>query len=218
MKSRRNLCYIGIFLGGISLGFIALSIGNKVQSACDRPTSIAGQICQGKIPKQISEDTWAQIGAIAYEKAAQFMRSNNGVARRLDEDQKRYLRPHFGDLVDRVSIVYEAQLMDEWVAASFRINVGHSNAQVYGDRIYLKQPYKPDDLEQIILLAHELVHVRQYEQFGGLDRFGYHYFREYKLADESYRDNKMEQEAFEFEEEFARWLMRERWRSRYYWE
>ena len=162
-----------------------------------------------KVPKNLSEKAWGEVGAVAYKGASQFMAKNNGWGRGLDDLQKRYLRPHFGDLVDRVEVVYGATLMDEWVAASLRIDVGKSNAQVYGHKIYVTAPYKPGDVKQLILLAHEIVHVKQYEELGGIDKFGYNYFKEYKRAGQNYRHNKMEREAFAFETKFARWLSEE---------
>jgi Domain of unknown function (DUF4157) len=210
MTALRKLTgYFGAFLGCVSLGLIAAPIVIEVTQFCDYPYSIIGQLCQGKVPKQVPDDVWGNVGAVAYQTAAQIMANNNSVAQELDWEQKEYLRSHFGDLVDRVEVVYDAKLMEEWVAASLRIELGHSNAQVYGNRIYIKESYKPGDFDQLVLLAHELVHVRQYEEFGGLEQFGYRYFKEYKRANQVYQDNRLEQEAFEFEKEFAEWLWQE---------
>jgi hypothetical protein len=172
-------------------------------------SQIIAQMGKEKVPKNLSEKAWGEVGAVAYKGASQFMAKNNGWGRGLDDFQKQYLRPHFGDLVDRVEVVYGATLMDEWVAASLRIDVGKSNAQVYGQKIYVTAPYKQGDVKQLILLAHELVHVQQYEELGGIDKFGYNYFKEYKRAGQNYRRNKMEREAFTFETKFARWLSEE---------
>ncbi|WP_232731624.1 DUF4157 domain-containing protein [Kamptonema formosum] len=172
-------------------------------------SQILAQMGKEKVPKNLSEKAWGEVGAVAYRGASQFMGKNNGWGRGLDDLQKRYLRPHFGDLVDRVEVVYGATLMDEWVAASLRIDVGKSNAQVYGHKIYVTAPYKPGDVKQLILLSHELVHVQQYEELGGIDKFGYQYFKEYKRAGQNYRRNKMERDAFVFEAKFARWLSEE---------
>ncbi len=164
---------------------------------------------QAKIPKKFSEAAWGKVGEGAYQAAAQVMASNNASGQPLDEMQKHYLRPHFGNLVDRVTVVYNAKLMDELVAASFRIDVGKSNAQVYGNKIYISAGYKPGDVQQLILLAHEMIHVKQYQELGSIDKFGYTYFKEYKRSGQRYRTNKMEQEAFDFERKFAKWLYKE---------
>ncbi|MDY6936419.1 MAG: DUF4157 domain-containing protein [Cyanobacteriota bacterium] len=212
--SHKIIGSLGALLGCISLGLIVAPLIYQATEFCDYPSTFTGQLCRGRVPQQVPESAWAKAGAVGYQTSAQILEAHNGLSQPLDETQKRYLRPHFGDLVDRVSIIYNAQLMDEWVAASFRIDVGQSNAQVYGNRIYIRDPYKPDDTDQLILLAHELVHVRQYEQFGSLEQFGYRYFKEYKRAGQVYKDNPLEQEAFEFERQFARWLEREKGQER----
>lgn len=164
-----------------------------------------------KVPKKFSESAWGNVGAGGYQAAAQWMAANNTKSRKLDDWQKYYLRPHFGDLVDRVEVIYNSTLPDEWVAASFRVDLSKSNAQVYGNKIYISGPYKPRDDRQLILLAHELVHVRQYEELGSLDKFGYQYFKEYERAGQVYRNNRMEKEAFTFERQFALWLIQQRY-------
>lgn len=207
--ARKLIGYLGAFLGCISLGLIGAPFAIQFTRLCDYPNTITGQICRGRVPQQVPENAWGNAGAVAYQTAAQLMAKQNGAPQELDEIQKYFLRPHFGDLVDRVQVVYNAQLVDDWIAASFRINVGHSNAQVYGNRIYIKEAYKAEDVNQLVLLAHELVHVRQYEELGTLEKFGYQYFQEYKRADQSYKGNVFEQEAFEFEDEFETWLKEE---------
>lgn len=153
-----------------------------------------------------AENQWGNAGGAGYPAAAQWMRANNGSSQGLDETQKRYLRPHFGNLVDRVAVVYNANLMDEWSALGYRINLGESAAQTYCERIYVDDPYKSGDFSQIELLAHELTHSKQCEQLGGAGKFGYHYFREYKRAGQTYENNRLEREAFDFEKQFAGWL------------
>lgn len=126
----------------------------------------------------------------------------------LDETQKRYLRPYFGGLVDHIVVIYNAKLMDEWVHAGFKteIGLGDSTAQTYCERIYIDDKYKSIDSAQLTLLAHELIHSKQCEQFGGGGEFGYYYFREFKRAGQSYEDNKLERNANNFEIQFAGWL------------
>lgn len=207
--ARQLIGYLSAFLGCISLGLIGAPFAIQATRLCEHPSSITGQICRGKVPEEVPEATWANAGAVAYQTAAKLMAKQNAAPVELDEIQKYFLRPHFGDMVDRVQVVYNSQLVDDWIAASFRINVGHSNAQVYGNRIYIKEPYKAADIDQLVLLAHELVHVQQYEQLGGLEQFGAEYFQAYKRADQTYKKNVFEQEAFAFEAEFRTWLMEE---------
>jgi hypothetical protein len=152
------------------------------------------------------EEAWGQAGAVAYEAAAKTMLVRNARGKRnLDIFQKRYLRDNFNDQIGRVSIVYDAQLMDRWVIGSMSIHLGtvDSTAQTYCDRVYIRASYKPKDIEQLIVLSHEMVHVRQCRQLGGMKKFGYIYFREYKRANQKYEKNKLEREAFIFQKKFA---------------
>lgn len=207
--ARQFIGYLSAFLGCISLGLIGAPLAIQFTRLCEHPSTITGQICRGRVPEEVPETTWANAGAVAYQTAAKLMAQQNGAPQELDEIQKYFLRPHFGDLVDRVQVIYNSQLVDDWIAASFRIKVGHSNAQVYGNRIYIKGGYKAADIDQLILLAHELVHVQQYEELGTLEKFGSEYFQEYKRGGQLYKKNVFEQEAFAFEAEFRRWLKEE---------
>lgn len=210
MQTSRKINFVGACLGLVTFGLgVYNPLDNQNSYTCPAVETIGGQLCRGQVPQPLSEHAWAQVGAVAYQAAAQLMISNNGEPESLDDTQKKYLRPYFGDLVDRVEVIYNATLMEDWVAASFKINVGESNAQVYGHKIYIKKPYKEGDLEQLVLLAHELIHCKQYEELGSLGKFGYHYFKEYKRAGESYKGNKFEQEAFAFEAEFGKKVAKE---------
>ena len=159
--------------------------------------------------REAVEEAWGIAGRAGYSAAARWMEANNGRSQALDATQKQYLRPWFEGLVDRVAVVYNANLMDEWSAGGYRINVGNSH-QTYCNRIYIDDPYQTGDLqqvfEQLVVLAHELVHSRQCESIGGESNFGYHYFREFKRAGQSYRNNIMEQEAYELEASYRTWL------------
>jgi hypothetical protein len=153
-----------------------------------------------------AENRWGDAGGAGYPAAAQWMRANNGGSQGLDENQKNYLRPHFGGLVDQVVVIYNANLMDEWSALGMRVDVDDSAAQTYCNRIYVDDPYQLNDNNQLVLLAHELTHSKQCQQLGGEGKFGYHYFREYKRANQNYENNKLEKEAFDFENYFAGWF------------
>jgi hypothetical protein len=54
------------------------------------------------------------------------------------------------------------------------------------------------------IIAHEMVHVRQCVQNGGLDQFGYQYFVEYKRAKQKYENNLMEREAYALQNKFVK--------------
>ncbi|TAN99288.1 MAG: DUF4157 domain-containing protein, partial [Phormidium sp. SL48-SHIP] len=165
-----------------------------------------GQLCHGNVPESLPQPALTRLGAASYRAIAQIMRHRYPQGSTLTPSQKRYLRPFFGDLVDRVEVIYEVELIDHWVGANLRLDLGSSNAQVYGNRIYVNDTYDPEDPEQLALLAHELVHVRQSEELGGLHAFGQEYFREYKRADLVYKDNVFEREAFAIEDKFRQWL------------
>jgi len=151
------------------------------------------------------EEAWGQAGSIAYQAAAKTMRSKNGEGIPLDNVQKRYLRRYFIDYLDRVTVIYNAQMMDRWIFGNVAIHFGkvETIAQTYCNRIYLRAPYNSEDINQLAVLAHEMVHVRQCAQNGGLDQFGYQYFVEYKRAKQKYESNLMEREAFDLQTRFA---------------
>ena len=182
------------------------SVSEQTIVSCLSSHTLLGQICAGKVPEGLPKPVLIRLGAVSYQAIAQIMHHQYPYGSALTLSQKRYLRPFFGDLVDRVEVVYEVQLIDNWVGANLRLDVGSSNAQVYGNRIYIHQPYTPEDPEQLVLLAHELVHVRQSEDLGGLHAFGHEYFREYKRADLVYKENVFEREAFAIEDKFRQWL------------
>lgn len=156
----------------------------------------------------IAEELWGQAGTVAYQVAGAWMYANNGSSQELDNIQKEYLRPYFGSLVDRVTIAYNATLMEDWLYADFQIDIGQVDAiaQTYCQHIYLEDSYKPRDFGQLIVLSHELVHSRQCQQLGGASQFGYHYFKAYKKAGQNYASNLMEVMADKFEKRFAGWL------------
>jgi len=154
----------------------------------------------------LAEEAWGQAGSIAYQAAARTMRTKNGEGKPLDNVQKRYLRRYFIDYLDRVTVIYDAQMMDRWILGNVAVHFGkvETIAQTYCDRIYLRAPYQSEDLKQLAILAHEMVHVRQCAQNGGLDQFGYQYFVEYKRAEQKYENNLMEREAYDLQSRFVK--------------
>jgi hypothetical protein len=97
-------------------------------------------------------------------------------------------------------------MLEEWKVGPWTVRFGTpSGGQTFGHRIYIKNPWRRRNLSQIRLLAHELVHSVQYERHGStLSGFGYQYFKEYYLAGRSYRNNKLEREAYDFPVPFQR--------------
>jgi hypothetical protein len=154
--------------------------------------------------KGAGEQPFASAGAGAYLAASGTIAGLNAgkpsVA--LDAARKALLRPDLGNLVDSVRLTYEAHLAELNI---FGKQVGtNAAAQTFGERIYVQGRYRANDAAQLELLAHELVHSRQYRELGSdLWRFGEKYFREYYRAGLSYDDNSMEIEA----DEFARCFM-----------
>jgi len=151
------------------------------------------------ITKPIVEDLWGEAGQSAYKAASEIMYRTNGSAQALDYEQKRWLRPLHGSLVDRVSVIYNSRMMERWgipgTGKDVVLNSPESEGQRYCNRIYIRASYQPGNVDQIYLLAHELEHSAQCERLGGMGKFGWHYFREYKRAGMSYENNKFESEA-----------------------
>ncbi|MDX2255632.1 MAG: DUF4157 domain-containing protein [Pseudanabaenaceae cyanobacterium bins.39] len=155
------------------------------------------------ILKPAVEELWGDAGSAAYQAAAITMRERNGGGQDLDETQKRFLRQRYGGLVDQVRVSYGSRMMDEWCALG-KCTSTDSAAQTYCDRIYVRDSYKRDDTDQLMLLAHEMRHSEQCRDLGGAGKFGFHYFREFKRADQTYATNSMEVEARDSAKDFAR--------------
>jgi uncharacterized membrane protein len=114
----------------------------------------------------------------------------------LSADQKKWLRPFYGDLVDKVAVTYNARLMDYLGSVGGRSLKGESAAQTYGYDIYVDDAYDPRSIEQVILLGHELHHAKQYVQYGSsLSNFGYHYFKSWARNGYDYARNGLEEAA-----------------------
>jgi len=156
-------------------------------------------------------ETWGQFGKVAYRAAAAAMKRRNGEGVPLTAFQKGKLRPLFGSLVDRVTVAYDCQMLEEWKIGPWTVRFGvPSGGQTFGHRIYIHRPHRPGSLSQTRLLAHELVHSLQFERFGStLSAFGYQYFKEYYLGGRDYRNNLLEREAYDFPVPFERGHARE---------
>ncbi len=129
-----------------------------------------------------------------------------GGPRNLSPTQKYFLRQRFGELIDRVTVIWNAYLNDH-VTYDGRVVYEYSGAQTYGYRIYIEDKQKPNNTDQIMTLAHELVHVQQYERYEkSLNKYCRKYMDRWVDAQFSYFDNELEHEAFSEEYKFASWL------------
>jgi Domain of unknown function (DUF4157) len=154
------------------------------------------------------EQAWSDTGATVLPLAAQVMAIRNSLGVPLDLAQKGYLRPLFGNLVDRVSIVYQAKLLDRWSQGGTATHIGgvDSSAQTYCDRVYIRAKYKRGDTDRLVLLAHELTHAQQCDRAGGISKFGERYFQGYFQGGKTYQNNPLEKSARKMEERFTRQL------------
>jgi hypothetical protein len=138
-----------------------------------------------------------------------YARNTQRPSRPLDTTAQFYLRPWFGALVERVQVVWRARLNDH-VELMRRVITDGSRAQTYGYTIYVAPRMGAQDAgsaSQLVLLAHELVHVEQYIRAGErLTRFCEVYMQGWAQAQGVYTHNPLEDEAFEKAFAFAQWL------------
>ncbi|MDQ3335447.1 MAG: DUF4157 domain-containing protein [Myxococcota bacterium] len=110
----------------------------------------------------------------------------------LPGDLKAQLRPQFGALVDRVSIHWNASLVDDWPMLHVKDAFMDVGAQTFGNQIFIAAPRESASLTTI---AHELMHAAQAERLGGTLAFYREYCRAFYRADLSYDNNALEIEA-----------------------
>lgn len=178
-----------------------LASGDLIPTKVELPTL-------SKITPPSSAQAWGKTGATVMPLAAEIMAIRNADGIPLNAAQKGYLRPLFGNLVDRVTIVYQAKLLDRWSQDGKETHLGtvNSAAQTYCDRIYLRAAAKPRKTDELILLAHEMTHSQQCQQAGGIGKFGKNYFQGYDRGGQIYENNPLEQSARAMEKKFARRL------------
>ncbi|MCI5139184.1 MAG: hypothetical protein D3922_12395 [Candidatus Electrothrix sp. AR1] len=132
-------------------------------------------------------------------------KSRNG----LSELQYRYLEKYFGNIVDKVTFRWNSHLNDHITFQGRTLYQG-SGAQTYGYNIYMKDKNFKNDIQQIVLMAHELQHVKQYENYGrSLSEYCGKYMSQWVEAGFSYDNIKMEREAFKVERNFESWIYNE---------
>lgn len=185
------------------------ALQNRLSSKASFPTGVIQIPELQQIAAATPEQAWRDTGATVLPLAAQIMAIRNpssGVS--LDLAQKGYLRPLFGKLVDRVSIVYQAKLLDRWSQGGKETHIGgvDSSAQTYCDRIYIRAKYKAGDTDRLVLLAHELTHAQQCDRSGGISKFGERYFQGYFQGGKTYQNNPLEKSARKMEERFTHQL------------
>jgi Domain of unknown function (DUF4157) len=183
------------------------SLQNRLSSADLIPAKIPIPTIES-LATPSSERAWGETGSTFLPLAAQIMALRNPLGQPLDATQKNYLRPLFGDLVDRVTVVYQAKLLDRWSQGGKETHVGtvNSSAQTYCDRIYIRGSYQSRKTDGLILLAHEMTHSQQCQQAGGISKFGKRYFQGYFQAGQNYEKNPLEKSAGAIEEKFTRQL------------
>lgn len=127
----------------------------------------------------------------------------------LDATAQAYLRPWFGNLVDKVRVVWNARLNDS-LEIGRQVLARGSRAQTYGYQVFVSPSQgarDPGSTGQLLLLAHELVHVAQYVRYReSLERFCHEYVQGWARHGGVYNQNPLEQEAFEAAFEVAQWL------------
>jgi Domain of unknown function (DUF4157) len=190
----------------------AISLAFAAGSPAIKP--FCGNLCQAQIESTVSTvkssatiqdllhssepaEVWGNSGIMMFNMAAKVTATRNPAGQSLTLAQKKSLRPLFGDLVDRVRVNYNAQLMDQWSNGDQKVHVGDvdSAAQTFCDRVYVRDAYQPANRGQLLLLAHELTHSLQCERLGGANKFGYKYFKSYYQAGQRYGKNPLEKEA-----------------------
>ena len=150
-----------------------------------------------------ADEAWGEAGRGVYTSGLAAIAAKNSTlpAKSLDTWQKDRLRPYFGDLVDRVKIKYGATTLDNWRIGGETISIP-SDGQTFCNDIYLTKRHRGEDKELLELIAHEMVHSQQCERLGGASNFGYNYFKHYKRANQNYRNNKLEVEAYDIAARF----------------
>lgn len=130
-------------------------------------------------------------------------RHRNGRGQSLPREEKRALRPIFGDYVDAVRVHYDGSILSEWSVAGQTIQFGSYTAQTFGANIYIKDPRRQGSDRQLALIAHEMMHTHQTARSGDLNGFFDEYCRGFYQAGFSYRDNELEKEAYELQSQVS---------------
>jgi hypothetical protein len=114
-----------------------------------------------------------------------------------------------------IHIVYGAALLNNYkIFGRWPVTImDEYEGQTFGRMIYIRRPYRDKDGSLLVLLSHEAYHVKQYREAGSIAEFGRQYVTAYLEAFLSYRNNRLEKEAYRAEAEFRDWLCtQEGWR------
>lgn len=129
-------------------------------------------------------------------------RWRNGSGSRIPRQEREALRPMFGDLVDHVTVHYNASITTSWSVAGRTVEYGSFSGQAFGLDVYITDSYRPGDLSQMTLLAHEVQHNAQAVRAGGTRQQATEYCREFYNSGFSYADHPLEEEARQVASDF----------------
>ncbi|MCI5178390.1 MAG: hypothetical protein D3911_03505 [Candidatus Electrothrix sp. AW3_4] len=136
-------------------------------------------------------------------------RNINKSRNKLSNVQVYYLKKYFGDLIYKVQFIWDSNLNDHITYQGRTLKSG-SEAQTYGYNVYMFDKNQKNDTWQILTMAHELYHVKQYEYYGNsIQKYCNNYMWQWVEGGFSYHDIKMEVEAYSGEYKFASWLNKE---------
>jgi hypothetical protein len=107
-----------------------------------------------------------------------------------------------------LQIIYDAALLNNYkIFGKWPITImDEYEGQTFGNMIYIRQPYREKDGNLLVLLSHEAYHAKQYKEIGSTAEFGRQYVTASLDAFFSYRNNRMEKEAYQAEAIFRSWL------------
>jgi hypothetical protein len=198
----------------------AIRAGDAIDANVTRPILIKPVERVGDFLASSSEQ-WGEAGR-SFMYAAKSKIANDNIT--VQEETihpmfKEALRPKYGDLVDKVRLVYGANILTTMCLWQNKgcIDLSDTVAQTFGDTIYIKYPkpvpeFKDSNLQvgralrwdndHLNLIAHELKHSQQYRDAGSTARFGYEYFKSFKEVNQSYENISKEIEAREFAAEY----------------
>ena len=208
ISNLRKFCKFCLVILVVAVATVMLLSSYSHKDRFSSTSTMAGKIELPELQEIVTptpELAWSEAGATVLPLAAQIMLMRNPIGAGLEATQKGYLRPFFGDLVDRVTIVYQAKLLDRWSQGGKETHIGgvDSSAQTYCDRIYIRASSQPHDTDRLILLAHELAHAQQCDRAGGISQFGERYFKGYYDGGQTYQNNPLEKSARAIEEKFT---------------
>ena len=158
---------------------------------------MAGNAAKGDVLGALSRNTFVWPCSSLIVQAATITHVRNlWRSKPLRYADARILRRRFGSLVDRVTIYWNADLINDWEIGYTRVHLGMDIAgQAFGSRIYITDPYKPGDAQQLETLFHEFAHAEQAANLGGLGPFAWSYCEAFYDSNFVYYNNDLEVQA-----------------------